>query len=918
MRMLRHLVAWLRRGRLDDEMREELAQHAAWTADQLVADGIPPDEARRRAAVAMGNATRLREDSRAVWGFSAIDTVAQDVRYGFRLLRRTPGFTTVAVLSLAIGIGATTAVFSLADAVLLRAMAVKDPSNLFIVKWRSGPVFPFSSLNGYGEQTEAGLASTSFSFAAYHAFQTDAARALDVVGFADLDRVNVVLDGRAELGAAHAVSGNYFDVLGVVPQMGRPLGPADDQYAAAPAAVVSDRFWQQRLDGSPAAIGRAILVNSVAFTVVGVAPKAFHGTGQVGSDPDIYLPLALKPRVLPDDDPPLDPNFWWVLMMARLKPGARADEARNALDVLLKRTVAAAKPTLAAKDFPRIDLLAGGRGQVETRNDMRDPLETMGIVTVLVLLVACANVAGLLLARGRARMRELSVRVAIGAPRGRVVRQLLTESLMVALAGAGLGVVLARWMSGTLAPALTTGTDVPSVLTAIDTRVVLFATVTACMSAIVFGLLPAFRATHLNLGAGLQDAGRGAVRRSGHRALSGALIVAQIALALLLVSGAGLLVRTLRNLEHVSLGWDASNLLLFRVDPSLNGYSGPRARDLYTRILERVRATPGVTAATLSNHTLIANSSAIGIVTRRDETRPAPGSAELRAFQKSHLGWNLMVDERFFATLGIPLVRGRTFTPADEGGQQVAVINRALARQLFGTDDAVGREFDFGSQKRTNAPGVAIIGVVEDASYTSIRDGKPPTMYFYYRQHPEMKSAPTFEVRTAGPPAALTASMRDIVRELDAKLPMYGVMTQTDQIKMSLRQERLFAGLATLLGTIALLLSAIGLYGLLAYAVARRTPEIGLRMALGAARGRVQWMVLRESLVLAAIGLVVGVPLALAGTRVLASMLFGLDPRDPVTLAAAAAMMLVLAVLAGYLPARRASRVDPLVALRAE
>jgi predicted permease len=308
----------------------------------------------------------------------------------------------------------------------------------------------------------------------------------------------------------------------------------------------------------------------------------------------------------------------------------------------------------------------------------------------------------------------------------------------------------------------------------------------------------------------------------------------------------------------------------------------------------------------------------IGIASRLDEARPAPGTPELAAFQRSHLAWNDTVDERFFATLGIPLVRGRTFSPADQNGRSVAVINRALARQLFGTEDALGREFDFGSQKRVNSPGIAVIGIVDNASYTSVRADKPPTMYFYYRQHPEMKSAPTFEIRTARPPTALAGSMREILHEIDPNLPMYAVSTQDAQIALSLRQERLFAGLAAMLGAIAIVLSTIGLYGLLAYGVAQRTPEIGLRMALGAPRLRVQWMILRESLVLASIGLLLGIPAALAGTRVLQSMLFGLAPRDPATLAAAAGSLLLLAIAAGYVPARRAARVDPLAALRAD
>jgi predicted permease len=390
-----------------------------------------------------------------------------------------------------------------------------------------------------------------------------------------------------------------------------------------------------------------------------------------------------------------------------------------------------------------------------------------------------------------------------------------------------------------------------------------------------------------------------------------------MALSLVLVAGAALLVRTVRNLQQADLGFDAGHLLLFRLDPAANGYDPGRTTAIYADVLERLRATPGVVSASISSHKLISNSSSVGVVSRLDEDAPPPGSAEMSSFSKTHLAWQLSIDERFFETMRMRLRRGRVFTPRDAAGASTVVINTALARQLFQSEDVVGRQFNTGTLRQRHAP-AEIVGVVEDARYTSVRDEPPPTMYSFYRHPPAMKNAATFEVRTAEAPAAIAAAVRDVVRGIDATLPVYGVMTQTDQIATSLRQERLFARLAALLGSVALLLSAIGLYGLLAYNVARRTPEIGVRMALGAARERVLWMVLRESLALAGLGLLLGVPMALAGTRVLQSMLFGLAARDPATLTGAAAATLVLAVAAGVIPARRASRVDPLVALRAD
>jgi predicted permease len=454
-------------------------------------------------------------------------------------------------------------------------------------------------------------------------------------------------------------------------------------------------------------------------------------------------------------------------------------------------------------------------------------------------------------------------------------------------------------------------------LTRIDLRVLAFAVVLACVCTALFGVLPSLRATDVSMNATLQEAGRGTVPGRRRRALSAALVVGQIALSLLLVAAAALLVRSVRNLERTDLGFHASSVLLFRLDPAGNGYDAARSTGIYTAMLERLRAIPGVSGASLSSHTLISNSSATVVVSPLDEPNPAVDSAERASFSKTHVASQLTVDDRFFDTMGIRLHRGRVFTQADASGAQVAVVNRALALQLFQTEDVIGRHINTGTLRQKHAP-AEIVGVVANARYASVRDDPPPTMYLYYRHPPGLKGAATFEVRTAGPPGAVAAQVRDTARQIDATLPVFGLMTQTDQIATSLRQERLFAEMATLLGSVALLLSAIGVYGLLAYTVAQRTREIGVRMALGAARNRVLWMVLRESLVLAGLGLVVGVPIALGGTRVLQSMLFGLAPHDPATLAGAAALMLTLAVLAGYLPARRASAVDPLNALRAE
>jgi predicted permease len=606
-----------------------------------------------------------------------------------------------------------------------------------------------------------------------------------------------------------------------------------------------------------------------------------------------------------------DANFWWVLLIGRLRPGVTAAEVRAAMDAVLKRTVAAAKPQLGPKDLPALEVLDGSRGQHETRNSLREPLRTMAIVVGIVLLVACANVANLLLARGRARARELSVRAAIGAPRWRVVRQLFTEGALLAIAGAALGLLAARWISGALLPALSEspGAAVPG----LDGRLILFVTLLAGSCAMFFALTPAVRSTRAVLAAGLRETSRAPELKRGR--FAGSLVILQLALSMMLVVTAALLARSLRNLDHADIGFDVHDVLTFQIDPTLNGYTPERVKDLSDRIVDGLRATPGVAGVTFTSHPLLAHSSSIGVAATEGTVAPDPGSAEARAFRQEHSVWRLVTGPDFFTTLRIPIIRGRALDLRDSASsQRVVVVNRLLAQQLFKTEDAVGRRVRLGL--RATSPVYEIVGVAANARYTSIREEMPPTAYLPAAQQPI--GSMTFEIRMAGAAASGAALARDVMRRIDDRLPLVAVRTMDDQAAESLRQERLFTRLAVLLGGVTLVLSAIGLYGLLAYAVTARVPEIGLRMALGAERGEVRWMILRQSLALGTAGVLAGTAGAVAGTRLVASMLYQLAPRDPVTVAAAGAILLCVCALAGYIPARRASRVDPLVALRAD
>ena len=700
----------------------------------------------------------------------------------------------------------------------------------------------------------------------------------------------------------------------MTPAAGRLLGPDDDRRDAPPAAVLGYDMWQRRFGGSHEAIGRLLVLNGVSFTIAGVMPPGFNGTLQVAQPYDVVVPMALYAQVTRGDNPE-DPNHWWVLMMGRLKAGASIDRLQPAADVVLKQTVASAKADLKPSALPRMKVESGARGQTEIRDGLREPLQIMAAVVAVVLLVACANVANLLLARGRARARELAVRAAIGAPRRRIVRQLLTEGLLLGLVASAIGLVLAQWISSALVPALAVDTEGLAVNFRLDARMLAFTCALAVVCSAAFALAPAIRSSDARITTGLQEVSRGTVGSRRRFSAAGTLVVLQVSLSMLLVSMAGLLAWSATKLQRVHPGFDASNLLTFSVDTSLNGYEEGRSHAFFGAALERLRALPGVTDASLSDHRLIANSSSITIARPAGTPAPSLGSAEAQQFGLRNRAWKLATDDRFLQTMRIPLLRGRGLTPADSAkAPRVAIINVALATQLFGTPDAVGRRFVTGL--RPGNPEIEVVGVAADAKYTSIRRDTSPTFYVPYLQGDLHRV--TFEVRTAGEPTGIVPQVREALSGLDGTLPIFDIRTQQEQILRSLEQERLFAQLAVLLGTVTLALSGIGLYGLLAYAVARRTPEIGVRMALGAERGQVRWMILRQSLVLVGVGLALGIPAAAASSRLVESVLFGLSATDPKVFAAATAVMVVVAMAAAYVPARRASRIDPLVALRTE
>jgi putative ABC transport system permease protein len=823
----------------------------------------------------------------------------QDLRFAFRMLRKNPGFTAVAVLTLALGIGANTAIFTLMDAVLLRRLPVEQPEQLI----------ELMTVYGGGAAYLDGKSFNSFSYPALqHLRQHN--RSLSGLIASSNGRFYCVVDGAPpERVAGQYVTGDFFSVLGVSSVAGRTITPDDDRFGAPnPVAVISDGYWARRFGRSPAVLGKSILVEKVPLTIVGVIPEKFFGT-QIGRRVDLWAPLSTEPLMRqPSWTASAGPK--WLQLVGRLKPEVSLEQARADLETQFRLAVVEAELALNLTPEVRQGALnlklkvePAGNGLSDLRRQFSKPLAVLMIIVGLVLLIACANLANLLLARAAVRQREIAVRLALGAGRARLIRQLLTESLLLALIGAAAGLLLADAGTQYLLKLLASGRSPVLLDVQPDARLFVFTGSLSVLTVLLFGLAPALRASKTDLIPVLKEGGRGAEAGGSRQRLSRGLIVIQIALSLVLLVGAGLFLRTLRNLHSIDLGFERENVLLVKLDPSHSGYTPEKMRGLLMGVLERLQAIPGVRSASLSWNPPIAGGGSSRTVSVEGR---APGP---EADREIYVNWTA---PRYFETLGVPLIAGRDFGPRDtQGAPRVVLINQTMARLFFGGANPVGQRIRVEDNDIRE-----VVGVVGDSHYLEIREKIAPTLYLNTFQ--EQRPGSEFAIRTSGDPIATIPAVRREIENQVAGVAIGSIRTLAGQADAWLLQERLVALLSSCFGGLALFIAAVGLYGVLSYSVARRTQEIGIRMALGAQRFDVMAMILKGILRLVCLGLVIGIPLSLILGRFVADLLYGITPADPLTIAVGALVLTIVALLAGYLPARRASQVDPMEALRHE
>lgn len=1003
-----------RRKRMLDGLDKDIREHIARETQDYIERGMSPVEARYAAMRKFGNVTRVKEETREVWSVVWLEQFWQDIRYGLRMLRKSPGFSAVAILTLALGIGANTAIFSLIDAVMLRSLPVGNPEQLVVLKWGAHHM-----PNTHGYQSTSDCSSPLFSAAENptgcsfsepmfrEIAKTDVFSA--TTAFANTGRLNLTGNGPATVINGQLVSGDFFRTMGLQPAAGRLIAATDDTPSAAPVAVLNYGYWQSAFGGSNDVVGRAIELNNVAFTIVGVAEQRFTGITP-GTDYDVWLPLSAAQRIT---DPMRwrnrqgDVSYWWLTIVGRLKSGAQLAQTQAVVSGLFRnemlhgavplfhdgaaagtplpvpsgpsggnvaigmsavpqrtpeanlaqipkgaasgvmppsagnrplmllrppgalpaglppRSEAANEPgTLStAADNPEVTLVPAQSGLVGSRARYSNPLYVLMLAVGIILLIACANVAGLMLARAAARQREMAVRLALGAGRARIVRQLLTESVMLSVLGGALGILFAYWGAHAILSFVSSNQPRPlGFATGVDPRVLGFTAAISLLTGILFGIAPTFRSARVDLTPALKS-GEGSSSSSARAAakwfsIGNALVVAQVALAIVVLVGAGLLVRTLQNLRSIDVGFDSHNILIFGIDPTLIGYKGPQADSLYRDLQGRLAETPGVKSASYSMMPLLGG----GMMITGFHWPGTPQDQESQADV-------LEVGPNFFETMRIPFLAGREFTASDfklsvsnvgaspTSAPSPVIVNQAFVAKFLGMENPIGKLFGQteASAEGPASPGNEIIGVVRDAKYSDLRRDIHAMMYV-----PQRFGGAAFELRTAADPQAILPAVREVVAQVSTNLPLFDVKTESEQIDRLLFQERLVARLSGFFALLALVLACVGLYGLLSYEVSRRTREIGIRMTLGAHQGNVLKLVLRQGIVLALVGAALGIGVALGVTRYLASMLYDVRASDPSTIAGVAILLTIVALAACWIPARRATRVDPMVALRHE
>jgi predicted permease len=849
--------------------------------------------------------TLIREEIYRMNSIGVLETVLQDLRYSLRVVAKSPGFACVVVLSLALGIGANTAIFSLMDAALLKLLPVKKPEQLVQFKamdyW-----FPYPAFQKFRDRNQA------FS---------------GVFAFASLHDVDFEVNGQGAIAEGQIVSGDYFSTLGVNAVLGRIITPADTKAEGeSPVAVISHEYWRRRFASDPGVIGKNVVLNNSPFTIVGVTPSEFFGL-EPGERVDVSIPLTMIGQVRPGYAAPgsqydvlTSPFRNWLRVMARLRPGITREQAHANMEPIFRQAMREAADGLHGLPFDsaigrrallavKLEITSGGQGLAALRQRFSKPLLILMTAVVLLLLITCANVANLLLARANSRRKEIAVRLTVGAGRLRLVRQLITESVLLAIVGGVLGLLLAFWASRSLLALVSQSANPISLSVSPDGRILGFALLVSALTALLFGIVPAYRATRLDLSPTLIESTRSSGKGSGRSQLAKGLVILQVALSLVLMTGAGLLARSLKNLRSFYPGFNKDNVLLLSLNPGMTGYKDTQTNALYRTLCERIGVLPGVRAVSFSMEVPLSGSSN-GTELKVEGYKPRSGG------ELTPAGLNLVGPE-YFETLETPILRGRDFALSDQAlALKVAIINETAARDYFGDTNPLGRHISM-PEWIGDPSWFEIVGVVKDAKQRDLRQQQTPMAYVPVFQS-GVPSGVTFEIRTASNPATTTAAVLHAIARTDSRLPVFNVRTLNEQIDESLLEERLVASLSSLFGALAVLLACVGLYGLMMYAVNRRANEIGIRIALGAERRQIVRMILRETVLMVAAGLAIGIPTSFGLSKLIQSELYGLQPHDPITIAAASLLMGAIAALAAYLPARRASRVDPMVALRYE